>query len=288
MKYFGILSLFTILILPFSSVRAASYRLPEVMVGQTTLVQEPGTPNQKTYYGGWQGNEAVINFYPDILFGFNESIAGCNLETPACFTGVTVPAGLNVGLKAMTGKSYINDKPKTELATLFYPRETTVIGDTYGADNFKYWGKNLAQSGRTLSEIVDATWQVENYSLNNQSQSAISGEAYRSFEKKMKVLAAEAPPVNAAILASQTEWHLQGKDNGGISGIADMDNSDAANYPEGKTWIVNGDLVLNPNQIYTYHGRGTIIIKGRLTVPVMTKIKRAKESDQLGIVALEN
>jgi hypothetical protein len=139
--------------------------------------------------------------------------------------------------------------------------------------------------------------------MNPDSQSTLSGTSYTQYTNKISELAAQATPITASQLESNTQWYLQaGRAN---TFGTDSSETDTNKYPEGKIWVCSDYVVLNNNPI-TIHGKGTIILTGATINPTKydstnnvyyyplldvysgTKIVKANpngDSDTLGIIA---
>ena len=286
----------------FSSVVAVSSKLPEVIVGNTTVSEmDPNNPNivVRNIYGGMSGNEAVINYNSDFLIGFvyqrlwdplcaNQTFT--NLVWP-CYTLDNNTFGAVGVLTSQTKVSDgANEDTKLETAALFYGRNT-ISGDAYSTDsflnNFKFWGRNLAQSGGSVSN-TQATWKFGNYIQNPEAQSTWNSSETTEFMGKVDTLARNAAVISpSTLLASNSQWSLQS--SGQSPSCFESNNngagSDKSKYPEGKVWLVNGDLLINRN--ITYYGAGTIIVRGNIYITSGYNIlPNDEKTDHLGIIVL--
>ncbi|MFA5927231.1 MAG: hypothetical protein WC844_03620 [Patescibacteria group bacterium] len=184
---------------------ASSGKLPDVMAGQASVIVD----GKDTYYGSFNGNEAVVNYSSDDInvltpptfkLGFARSISSCGLSvTTACFILETFPSIAN-GIQLMTSRTLFSDpeqsnKAMIEVAATVYPK-SLALGDIYSrdglADSFKYWGKNLAQSQTNGLPKADSAWKLGNYTLNPQAQStwlkgdgATETEVYSNTKKRL-------------------------------------------------------------------------------------------------------
>jgi len=293
-------------ILFFSPVSASDEILPEIMVGQTEVSQTVGQ-SSKIYYGGFTGNEIILNHTTDTLAGFEYSktahqglatcIDGELIKIPACFILQVKPTSNAV--KLLRGRTFINGKETIELSALLYGSRL-ISGDAYsgGTDlaNFSFWGKSLAQSSKDLAKS-DAPWKVGNYELNNDSQSSWlnnSGEeteTIHEFSGKLADLYSNSTEINdeAVTLLHQDSMPVNlylWADKDRITG--DVFQLNKNSYPDGKVWSVSKDLVVGENKKIIYRGNGTIIVKGNLVVGKGTSFQPADPNvDHLGIIVLD-
>jgi hypothetical protein len=285
---------------------AETNQLPEMMVGQASAVVDG-----KTFYGGMTGNYAVYNSDTTTSYGFRIArltlLPGANpcLEnpTPLCFIFGTGPLGEGStgNSKLMTSRTTVDAgdgqgaKTLYELPALFLGINT-IVGDVFGPidySKFSFWGNNISiTSDTTAGNASDASWNLKNYPINSGSQSAwvktdgTNTDAFNQYYDKVKKLADNATTISSSdittIIGGHDIYLQQSKINGG--GVAE-----SALYPEGKTWVVDGDLVLNST--VTYHGKGTIIVKGNITVGSGVKIIPAlsdPNANKLGIMSITN
>lgn len=275
---------------------AASDKLPEMMVGQTKVVQ--GT---STYYGGEAGSQAIYNYAPagntnssgdNTFLGFDQT------KLATCYSGLVITAvnaltGYCFGLEArgsspidlMVSRTYIDSMPATEVAALFYSPKPIIVGDSYmGADglsNFAYWGKHLAISSGSVAN-TDAYWGVGNYTMNKDAQaSLVDGSAeYKKYIDKINIMKGEAKDPGAIISAIWGhDWYMQG------SNIGAFPNDEKDKYPEGKVWVVDS---LDMYENITYRGNGTIIVEHDLNILTGVSIKAETKNDHLGFIVLGN
>lgn len=268
---------------------AASDSLPEMMVGQTTFTDSNG----KITYGGMTGNYAVYNADATMGYGFKKELLilggtnACLSADPICFILGTGPLGegsAGKNSRLMTSRTSVDVSDGKgfvdiyELPALFLGTNI-ITGDTYGSidySKFSFWGNNMStQKG---SGSTDALWNLKNYTLNSGSQSAwldpITGKdtpAFTQYYDKVTKLAANATIITDAQITSikaGSHIYLQS------SNIMNPATDQSTQYPEGKTWIIGHDLILDtPNKTITYHGKGTIIVKGNITLADGVKIK---------------
>jgi hypothetical protein len=282
--------------LGFGVAKAESNELPIILQGQTTYTEQGSNPSvgfARTIYGGMTGNEAILNLNPSYLVGFIKD----SLEEGSCydqtFTGVIWGCfrldRINSAVKLMAGQTKVNGAggsqiTKLETVALVYGSKT-IQGDAYsGSDflkNFAFWGRNLAQSSDPDVGIT-ATWRLGSYILNPEAQSTWGQTEFNKYDAKLRSLASEATVINANALNAYNEWYLTGEGDH----IYDVDSKDQSKYPDGKTWIVKGDLTISSSK--TYHGKGTIFIDGNLTIDPGVKINHSTgdTNSQLGIVVL--
>jgi hypothetical protein len=144
-------------------------------------------------------------------------------------------------------------------------------------------------SGATAT---DALWNLKSYTINPGSQSAwlkpdgTDTDAFKQYYDKVTKLAENATTITDAQITSikaGSPIYLQS------SNIMSPTTDESTKYPEGKTWIVNHDPLLDTaNKIITYHGKGTIIVKGNITLADGVKIKAYSTNDKLGIMSINN
>lgn len=298
-RYLLIIFQIAIVVLFFvTPIEAANDQLPEVMVGQTTYTN---TTASKTYYGGFTGNEAVLNYNQSGkadttvtdggLFGFDSSklLNNCltgvvfNLATPRCFISNSATSSI----KVMSSRTYVSGTPITETAALLYSPNPMIVGDAYlggsnpnyDPNNFAFWGRNLTQSSGASSQ--ESYWGLGGYVMNPNSQSLLSGTSYDQYKSKIDDLKTQATPITSSLVGA-TNWYLQGSDTG-----LTTDNSnpptDANKYPEGKVWIYNdfGKPALGSVII---HGKGTIIFTRGFSVSSGANITKSAPTDSLGLI----
>lgn len=289
---------------------AESSKLPVIMHGQTQYAEYNGfgLGQSKFVYGGMTGNEAILNYNPDYKIGFDKNA----LTTGNCYNQNLNPAlspvyGLNCfvfpglihqdAVNLMTSWTYVLDangdrKRKLETAALSYSSRT-ISGDAYSVDsflnNFKFWGRNLAQSGGSVSN-TQATWKFGNYIQNPDAQSTWTSSETKEYMAKLDTLARNAivlsPP---ALLTSNSQWSLQSSGQSPSSFESNNNSAgvDKPKYPEGKVWLVNGDLLINRS--ITYYGVGTIIVRGNIYImPGYNILPHDEKTDHLGIIVLND
>jgi hypothetical protein len=294
----------------FSFAKAANDKLPDIMVGKTSI--KFTNPGGSTYYGGFAANEVVFNYEGSGqtttdattntsgygLMGFSSKylptpagallcIPGIStIGSPACFT-------LNVStnnISIMTSRTNvtvgITTIPLIDTAALSYPSAPLIVGDAYlGSSDptkFAYWGRNLTQSGPGKPASADSFWGIGNYTMNPNSQSLLSGNSYAQYTSKIQTLMAQATPITS--IPSSATLYLQSS-----SATMSGSNDDANKYPEGKVWkIMNGNNLAACNfnsSTYYFSGLGTIICNG-ITVGSGTTISRTTGSNtsSLGLI----
>ncbi|MFA6963552.1 MAG: hypothetical protein WC227_02460 [Patescibacteria group bacterium] len=276
-------------------------RLPEMMVGQTTVT----SPNSVSY-GGMTGNYAVYNEDATLSYGFNignlklsNAADSClAISNPICFVlgkGLIGADSVGNAGKLMTSRTYVDvgdgQGPITrhELPALFLGTNT-IMGDTFGLSSslFDYWGKNTVGSGGDIHS-TGATWEMQNYTLNPNSQMAWDGTSnnyqFGKFDDKLQNMAESAVSIGSTALNGNNLWNLCGENL--------TDSYDAATscsgYPEGKTWVVDGDLDLTASSARTiqFQGVGTIIVNGDIKIGANINIQSMdnKMLDKIGFIA---
>jgi hypothetical protein len=189
-----------------------------------------------------------------------------------------------------------------ELPVLFYSSRT-VVGDAVmpNYDNFALWGKNLAQkkTAGSIDSAVGASWALGGYEINAKSQSAwgtdTEGE-YAKFNEKIQTLAKSGTIILSSelnpVTGNSVNLYLQtlNADINTSEGTTGPSGTQIAKYPEGRVWVVNGNVSIPAGKTITYYGIGTLIIRGgNLVVGDGAKIKPNNEKDdKLGIIVLEN
>lgn len=303
-KFALVLTLF--LLFAEKSFAATSDVLPEMMVGQSTAVV-----NGQTTYGGMTGNYAVYNHESTSTYGFNSSLLGpgCTgeilqeISSGLCFILGTGPLGESSAGKnsrLMTSRTRIDIGDGNGLVAIqeipaLFLGANIIVGDTFGSidyNKFSFWGNNMSTTKDATS--TDALWNLKSYSLDSGSQSAwlkddgagvmTETDAYKQYYDKVAKLAANGTVLTTAevnSIESGSDIFLQ---KNKITLAASV--SEIGLYPEGKTWIVDGNL--NITSGVTYHGKGTIIVKGNITLAEGVKIKTdpADLNAKLGIMSI--
>ncbi len=302
--------LMTLLVLSlanFKTAKAMDTRLPQIMVGQVTMTQKINTISSKVSYGGFMGNEVILNYNKDTSAGFDsDQSAGTGLakclnsdlkRIPACFYLSLKPS--STAVKLMRSRTKINGEYVIEAATLLYGSKI-VMGDVYSGssdiNNFAFWGKNVTTSNSSMSSS-DAALKISGYSINNESQSAWidannnDAVGITLFGEKINSLKSNGTTIPGDVLSQfknnnkTLNIYLQAAND---SLIKDTFLGEKNIYPDGKVWVVDGDLVFGENDVINYFGVGTIIIKGNLTVGKGTKIVPANDGvDQLGFMVMD-
>lgn len=233
-------------------------------------------------------NPASATDYGYNLFGFDKTtLTDCiddNLLGGIynCFISST----RNSNVKVMSSRTYVNKDPATavmELAALYYSPNATLSGDAYLGDidpnNFSYWGRNLTQGSGTATN-PDSFWSVNNAN----AQASFSGDEFVKYAAKIKELQGEAASAIASHINNGPPVYLQSDNiNSAPASSAVIDN-----YPNGKVWVVNGNITISSAHPVSYYGIGTIIINGNLTINSGGKITAADSSSKLGIIVLGN
>jgi hypothetical protein len=169
-----------------------------------------------------------------------------------------------------------------------------ISGDAYlGSSNpndFAYWGRNLTQSSGTQSASPDSFWGLNNYSNNVDSIAKLSGSEYTKYAAKVASLQGEA----SLMTTSQSTEYQLGLSNYYLS-RSDITNGAASDqsgqYPEGKIWVIkrtSSTQDLRITQSFSYHGKGTIIVTGNLTIDPGVKITPADSNSKLGFIVQNN
>lgn len=221
------------------------------------------------------------------LFGFEsvnlaECVSGIILANSPyrCFISNTK----NNNVKIMTSRTFVNNSsgdPVTELAAVFYPPQTMLIGDAYlgnlNPNDFAYWGRNLTQGSQSASS--ESFWGVGNYIMNPDAQASLSSADYLKYKNKIDNLKNEATP-EAGSLDNNAIWNLQAESAATIG--TDLNNLAASKFPEGRVWKADNDLDIDDSK--TYNGKGTIIVPGDLIIEEGVTIKPRDKSSVLGII----
>lgn len=258
----------------------AAVALPKIMAGQAMISYENDGLN---YYNSTTGNEAIINYYPDLPMGFNSTLLD---NTHDCYNAVlntvnhcyvydsfsSKPAA-SAAIKLMRSKTIIDDsKVFSENVALFYA-PSMIIGDAYANNdylsNFAFWGRNLAMSSSsTTSRDGSASWSVPNYALNPSAQSSWTSQQFTDFKNKLDTQRSESMEIGANLLNNTTPvtWFLQSATPEAINHDPDViGQKDSA--AEGKFWYVkNKDLTIKKGTDIHYRGKGTIFVDGDLTI----------------------
>ena len=247
-------------------VLAEYYELPEPLVGQAQVTNSDGSSNK--HWFGIAGNEAVLNYDPYVLLGFNEDWLKnqCNGATdlgtiPFCFQK---DISWNPAIEIMNSRTSIDDVPGLEIAALFWP-DKILYGDIYTTtgsdlDNFALLGRNLNKS-RGDTGIAGGTWEASSYTFNPEAQSSYSPSQKEYYTDRIKNLRTESEIVPLTNLNPTTgKWYLQAKTAAVFNNISNA----AASNPEGKVWQSNGPLTLTIS--IKYQGKGTLIVNGDLVI----------------------
>lgn len=261
--------------------------------GGTLNNDSPIAISAKKSYGGMAGNFSVLNGGGgNEALGFNVSL----LSNDSCaygkgfsglcfvlksFQGATDYDYSGSAVKLLTSTTRAGGIAILQTPVLFYG-EKIVSGDVYGSlDNFAFWGRNLHQSKDTTTPTSDATWKIKG-PINTNAQASWSGAEFSEKLRTINTLAAKGQTISASDISTPTTWYLQSS-----SELIGINLAGSNKYPEGKVWVVNGDLTLTAKTTYTYSGRGTIIVKGYLTIDDGAKLVPSNQSsDSLGIIVL--
>lgn len=262
--------------------KAFASGLPDMMVGQTKVEYTGGGG---TYYGGMSGNFAILNADTDSSYGFNITStttgltgSGCNgvyslQPSPLCFligtglkgngsagTDKLMNSRLSIDTGDGNGLHVVDETPALFLGGV------NISGDVFfgspNSSSLSLWGRNLAQSGRTVDPNMGASWSISNYVQNSSSQFVCDSGSGKDFMDKILAMKGEGSSANASIYPdSVNPWYLQG--NQPIyTGLMDSSQYDTPAYPQGKAWTYNGALDISKSR--TYYGLGTIIVSGDL------------------------
>jgi hypothetical protein len=286
--------------------KAVDKRLPQVMVGQASVSQESGGVRRYSY-GGMTGNEAILNYNKETVVGFdNNTTAATGLAKclyndlkliPVCFTLSVTPK--TNAVKSMKSRTKVNGVEILEVSTLLY-NSKLIVGDVFSGttdiSNFAFWGRNLAQSNNEVG-ITDAQLKISGYAINNDAQSAwldntgAETTSIETFKTKVGSLASNGTLIPKEILAALAtdngvvNLYLQGT---GDAIAKDIFQGDAGISPDGKVWVVDGDLQIGDNKTVKYYGLGTIVIKGNLVIGNGAQILPNNEnSDYLGLMVTD-
>ncbi len=303
-KAIGLL-LGTLFLFSFSGTARAESVLPEIMTGQVQVTQTSGDQT-KTYYGGFTGNEIVLNHDSTVSAGFQynktaklglANCVGADLtKVSSCFFFDLNP--FSNAVKMMRSRTSINGSDVIEMTSLFYGSRL-IVGDAYSGtndlNNFSFWGKSIAQSAGDISNS-DAPLKISGYQLNNDSQSSWldsngnQTSSIKDFISKAGNLYSNATPLatNALSSLAQNKNNLNLYLQAGSDIFGDIHQTDAVNFPGGKVWSVDGDLNIGANKQVIYHGIGTLLIKGNLIVGNGTNFVPADaKKDHLGIIVID-
>jgi hypothetical protein len=293
-------------------VRAASDRLPQVMVGQSLMTTEDVYGRiDMTVYGNTSGNYAIYNTGANLLSyehnpaSLSEGVLKCydsipsdsisNLSLP-CFIHKYTVANQTQAVRAMSGTTYVDGIAEYQIPAIYlYSR--TIVGDAVMPDynNFAFWGKSLAQSNNAgeIDADTGAAWALDGYQINNKSQSSWEADTdgeYAKFDEKIQTLVKSGTVIsNSKLEPAGTTSTLFLQILGPDITIDDLSTTTARNakYPEGRVWVINGNVAIPAGKTIIYRGIGTIIIKGNLVVGDGTKIVPNDEKvDKLGIIVL--
>jgi len=253
------------------------------------------------YYGGFNGNEAIINEDINLLssgelLGFSSSrlteVAQCNSIGWAtrisdfCFLLNTS----STSIRLFTSRTMVNGAVASETAAIYYPA-LTAIGDVYSGDgnlsNFALYGRNLAQTkGAVSTNAQYGTWNTDAYTLNPQAQASYAEDQKIYFDTHYNQLFGEATKVDD--INANIFWGLQRE------GMVRTGGSISSLYPEGAVWKNTDSLSPKVNLIldssHQIIGKGTIIVNGNLTVKNGKNIQKWSGDDSytLGLIVLGN
>lgn len=230
-------------------------------------------------------------------FGFDnknliECINGIILSKSPYSCFVTNSANKNV--RVLSSRTYIDNNPTTEISTLLYPFQVTVVGDAYlgssDPNNFAFWGKNLVQGGTGSTASNESYWGFGNYALNPEAQVNLEGDKYHTYIDNVVNMGREAQVVTGDDISANKTWYLQG------SNLFAPGNSEVDKYPEGKVWSVNTDGVgeIDLDGTYTYWGVGTLVIRNPsadgddLKFNLETKLTPGDSQSRLGIMVVDD
>lgn len=295
-----------------SNAKATSDRLPQVMVGQSSITTLDAYGNiDMTIYGSASGNYAVYNV-GDNLLSYDHSTTDLNIGVLKCYdyipsdpiTRLSFPcfihnyaiANQSRASQSMLSTTYVDGVAEYQIPAIYlYSR--SVIGDAVMPDysNFAFWGKNLAQRPvGSIETAAGAAWALSDYSINDKSQSAWVADdqgEYVKFDEKIQTLAKSGTVIDHTKLepvGASATLYLQTLNSDIIltSGSTAAQN---AKYPEGRVWVIKGNVAIPAGKTITYRGVGTVIIVGNLVVGDGAKIVPNDEKvDKLGIIVLGN
>lgn len=271
--------------------------LPEPMVGYLHATQNNGG---SVYYAGMSTSEIVLNHDQNLpLMGFVNSILAdssyCANYPPAFRPTSCYSLENQQSLRQMTSQTRTQESdssgtysPRYEMSVLLYP-DNSIVGDAYlngDLNNFAFYGRNLNKSSTSSLSGDYYTWGVKNYEFNKLAQSSSDTSSYIA---RVNQLLGEAPPVGSSALTSASGIYLQSKDVASIN--LSPTNADINSSPEGKVWKYAGNLTIPANKTIPYHGKGTLIVDGNLTISSGAKIipPSGDESNNLmGIIVKGN
>jgi hypothetical protein len=186
----------------------------------------------------------------------------------------------------MNSRTSLNGAEGIEVAALFWP-ENSLQGDAYSSgnylDNFAFYGNNLNKSKADSFSGNYYSWGVKNYEFNPEAQSYYNFNESKAYNNRIAQLRTEAQSIGSE--AGGTGWYLQAKNAASFN----LSNDGIGSSPEGKVWLYNGALSIAANRTITFHGKGTLIVNGNLTLGSGVNIKLQdpnSDSEMLGIIVL--
>jgi hypothetical protein len=291
-RLFKIIPIIVISLFLYAPNVQAALDLPNMMTGKTILYD---IGSNLTYYSGMGGNYTVLDPVPENLGFDGDTLSGCsdvNLDPGgACFVLIngfpgalqdTSDSAVTVMTSRVSSDDGANQYDLIETPALLL-RSSIIAGDSKSGNNaslsdFAYWGRNLAQTSGTANISSSATWKMGGYTVDSNSQ---AGSDQTDYNNKINQLMQNGTVITASELQSEP-WYLQ------TSGSSiHVGPSVDPMYPEGKVWVVKGDVTLSTS--ITYYGIGTIIITGNLIVGDHVDILASDgKVDKLGIIILGN
>lgn len=249
--------------------------LPDVIVSQSIILgsnavgTEITAPSGKKFYGGLGGSEAVLNYEPGYLHGFDQASFNPAItpncvslpQLPQCFI-LKFPSVQPTSVKLLTSRTYRSGIPQLEKAAILYP-DNLITGDVYGFNNpnfdYSYFGKNLLLTPG--SSGANAFWKLPSYNFNSKAQAYWS-----AFDRNRNQQASDAIAAlksKAAKLTSLPLPFFNGVCGPGYSASCPTTGPNPNQYPEGRVWVYTppsgSDTVLAGSTL-SYWNRGTIII----------------------------
>ncbi len=182
-----IISINLIMIFPFYVLAVESTNpsgLPDIIASQSVspshvVGTEVTSPSGQKFYGGLGGSEAILNYTPGYLHGFERAnIDNCRdkvgLPQLLCFTLEYSSADRTIqptSIKTMSSRTYRDGVANLETSVLLYP-ENLIVGDVYGFNDpsfaHSYFGKNLRLDPNRSAN--NSFWNLPGYNFNPRAQ----------------------------------------------------------------------------------------------------------------------
>jgi len=280
-------------------VRAASSNFPEIISGSTKVTTSSG----EITYGGLGGNHAVLNNNTNGDLGFNKTEAalgqiGCIWQLfttgmAACFSLGTGNEGQNYyggSGRLMTSQTLVDGNVVYEIPALIF-LGLNVDGDVYSGEAgstleylAKFW--NPANLFEGAGAADGAGWAPgSSYVFNPAAQVKYGSNQYKQYIAQLKTLAGSGQPIAANDFLFTSNFSLQADTP--INFFKNNSKGDLAKFPDGKVWVVNGNLTINNSA--NFNGIGTIVVNGgNLTINQNKNIlPNSTSGDKLGIIVLK-